>query len=116
MAESAGIIGKGIRIKGELSGTGELVVAGEIDGRIDLSDHLKVDESGVVNAEISAKQLTVFGKASGDMTANEKIEVKASATVIGDVKTPSIMIEDGATFRGNVHMDVQLPEGVGRRS
>ena len=108
--------GKGIRIKGELSGTGELVVAGEIDGRIDLSDHLKVDPSGIVNADINAKQLTVFGRAAGDMKAEDRIEVKASATVHGDVTTPNIIIEDGATFRGNVHMDVKLPEGVGRRS
>lgn len=116
MAESAGIIGKGIRIKGELSGSGELVVAGTIDGRIDLSDHLKIDEGGVVNAEVAAKQLTVLGNASGDITAKERFEVKSSANVVGDVRTPSIVIEDGATFRGTVHMDVELPEGVGRNS
>lgn len=111
MAEAAGVIGKTIKVKGEVTGAGNLVVEGELEGRVEL-DQLVIEPSGQVNAAISVDHLTVHGKASGNIEATRKVEVKAAATVLGDVRAPSLVIEEGAVFRGRVQMDVGIDEGI----
>ncbi len=108
---STSTIGKGLEIRGEVTGDGALLVEGKVDGKIQL-DRLTVKEGGVVEAEVEVKTAVIFGRASGNIAATDSIEVKASATVLGDVRAPSVTIEEGAVFRGNVHMDVDLPEDL----
>lgn len=112
MADSdGGVIGKGLKFKGEVSGTGSLLVEGALEGRVDL-DRLTVQTGGVVDAEVDVAAAIIHGHASGNIAASERIEVKASATVLGDVRAPSIVIEEGAVFRGSVQMDVELPDDL----
>lgn len=111
MADANGTIGKGIRVKGEVTGSGSLVVDGELEGKVEL-DALVIESSGTVNAEMKASEITVSGRASGNMDAGRRISVRASATVEGEVKSPSIVVEEGAVFRGRVHMDTGIPEDV----
>lgn len=111
MAEAAAVIGKTIKVKGEVTGAGNLVVEGELEGRVEL-DHLVIEPTGNVIANIEVDHLTVHGKASGNIEASRKVEVKASATVFGDVRAPSVVIEEGAVFKGRVQMDVGIDEGV----
>lgn len=112
MADSErGVIGKGIRVKGEVTGEGSLLVEGEVEGRVAL-DRLTVQTGGVVNADIEVDSAVIYGEASGNISANDKVEVKASATVRGDLRAPSIVIEEGAEFKGSVHMDVPLPDDL----
>ncbi len=111
MAEQAGIIGKGIKVKGEVTGSGGLEVDGEIEGRVEL-DQLTVGPSGVLNAEVSAQEVVIHGRSSGHITASKRVDVRASAQVEGDITAPALALEEGAVFKGRVHMDTGIPEDV----
>jgi len=107
-----GIIGRGIQIRGQLSGAGDLIVEGRVEGKIDLKDHLTIEQSGIVVADIESDELTVLGQLSGNVEANARAAIKSSSTVVGDIRAPKVVIEDGARFRGNIEMDVKLPPGI----
>ncbi len=111
-SEPPGIIGKGIGIRGNLSGGGDLIIEGTVEGQISLKNHLTIEETGVVRADIEAERLTIKGEASGNIVASEKVSILARAKVVGDIRAPVVIIEDGAGFKGNVEMDVPIPEGI----
>ncbi len=110
MASTASV-GPGLEIKGELRGAGALVVEGRVEGRIEL-DALTIEADGQVDADVDVRTAVISGQASGSVAASESVTVKASATVIGDVRAPSVVVEEGAVFRGRVLMDVGLPEDL----
>lgn len=112
MSEPPGVIGKGISIRGNLSGGGDLIIEGMVEGQISLKNHLTIEETGVVRADIEAERLTIKGEMSGNIVASEKVAILTNAKVSSDIKAPVVIIEDGARFKGNVDMDVQLPDGV----
>lgn len=99
------IIGHTISIDGEVEGEENLVVQGHVQGRIVLKEHLAVDDTGRIQADIQTKSVTVNGQVTGNITASEKVEIKANGKMIGDIKAPRIIIEDGANFKGNVDME-----------
>jgi cytoskeletal protein CcmA (bactofilin family) len=111
-AEPPGVIGKGISIRGNLSGGGDLIIEGTVEGQISLKNHLTIEETGVVRADIEAEKLTIKGEASGNIIATERVAILTNAKVMGDVKAPVVIVEDGAGFKGNIEMDVQLPDGI----
>lgn len=111
-ADTPCIIGEGIQIRGNLSGSGDLVVRGRVEGHVALQDHLTVETTGVVVANIELRGVTVNGQMSGDIDATQTVAISSSATVIGDIRAPEIEIEDGARFRGKLEMDVPLPKDV----
>jgi cytoskeletal protein CcmA (bactofilin family) len=110
--EQTGIIGKGITIKGNLTGSADLVVEGRIEGQIALKNHLTIESTGKVQADIRADQLTVNGEASGNIDAGGRVSINASAKVSGDIKAPRVVIEDGAVFNGSIEMEVELPDDI----
>ncbi|MEK7704112.1 MAG: polymer-forming cytoskeletal protein [Myxococcota bacterium] len=112
MAEPACVIGKGIQIRGNLSGSGDLIVEGRVEGHIALADHLMVENSGTVVADIETRELTANGAMSGNIDASDRVSISATATVVGDIRAPRVVIEDGARFRGNIEMDVPLPDDI----
>ena len=112
MADAPCIIGKGIQIRGNLSGSGDLIVEGRVEGHIALEDHLTVEESGIVVADLETEELTVNGRMSGNIDAKQRVSISSSATVIGDLRSPRVVLEDGARFRGTIEMDVPLPPGI----
>ena len=112
MADATGVIGKGIEIKGTLSGAGDLVVEGRVEGQISLKNTLTIEESGEVQADVEVEAIIVNGKMSGNIEATDKVEVSSTARMVGDIKAPRVIIEDGARFKGSIEMDVKLPEGV----
>lgn len=111
MADQAGIIGKGIKVKGEVTGSGGLEVDGEIEGRVEL-DRLILGPTGVLRAEVSVSEAVIHGSSHGHITASKRVEVRASARVEGDLTTPALVLEEGAVFRGRVHMNTGIPEDV----
>jgi len=111
-AEQAGIIGKGIIIKGSLTGGGDLVVEGRVEGQVNLKNHLTIENTGKVQADIRAEELTINGEASGNIDASGKVLISTSAKVSGDIKAPRVVIEDGAVFNGSIEMDVRLPDDI----
>ncbi len=112
MADATGVIGRGIEIKGTLSGAGDLVVEGRVEGQISLKNTLTIEESGEVKADVEVESVVINGKMSGNVEATDKVQVSNSARMVGDIKAPRVVIEDGARFKGSIEMDVKLPDGV----
>ncbi len=110
--DQTNIIGKGIVIRGSLSGGGDLVIEGRVEGQIALKNHLTIENTGKVQADIRAEELTINGEASGNIDASSKVAINANAKVEGDIKAPRVVIEDGAVFNGSVEMDVKLPDDI----
>ena len=111
-SEGTGIIGKGIYIKGNLTGAGDLTIEGRVEGHVSLKNHLTIEESGKIDADIRVERLTVNGQANGNIDAGDLVAINASAKVTGDIKAPKVIIEDGAHFNGSIEMDVELPEDL----
>jgi len=107
MAQDTCTISAGVAINGRLTGDTEVTVLGRIEGSIVLENHLFVDESGEVVAEVEAKTLTVRGKLNGDVVVHEVATLQAGSIVTGNIRAPRIIIEEGARFKGNIDMDVQ---------
>ena len=99
-------IGKSVVIKGELSGSEDLYVDGVVEGTIQLQgNNLVIGPNGQVRASLHAKGVTVQGKLEGNIRASDKVELRKAASVIGDVATQRIAIEEGAYLKGKV--DIQ---------
>ncbi|MGH9643333.1 MAG: bactofilin family protein, partial [Terriglobales bacterium] len=98
-------IGKSVVIKGELSGSEDLYLDGEVEGTIELrGNSLTIGPNGRIRANTQAKDIVVHGKVNGNMKA-DRIELKKSALVTGDLATQRVVIEDGAFFKGGI--DIQ---------
>jgi cytoskeletal protein CcmA (bactofilin family) len=100
------VIGSSIIIDGEISGDEDLVIQGTVKGKIQLKESLYVEASGVVEADIETQNVEVSGQVTGNVTASDKVELKTQCRMVGDIKAPRILIADGASFKGNVDMDV----------
>ena len=98
------VIARPSKIEGRVSGSGEIVVNGLVNGTIDATGTVRVAEQGRVEATVHGRIVTVAGAVSGDITADERIELEPSAHVDGNITAPRILIKDGATFRGQVNM------------
>jgi cytoskeletal protein CcmA (bactofilin family) len=96
-------IGKSVIIRGELSGSEDLYLDGEVEGNIDLHNHnLVIGPNGRVRANVHAKDVVIHGKVDGNITGVDKVELKKSALLNGDINTQRIVIEDGAFFKGSI--------------
>ena|SRR5256885_4022578 len=96
-------IGKSVIIRGELSGSEDLYLDGEVEGNISLTDHnLIVGPNGRVRANVVAKDVVVHGKVDGNVQGHDRVELKKSAVLSGDISTQRIVIEDGAFFKGAI--------------
>jgi len=101
------IIGSSIVIDGEISGDEDLVIQGTVKGKISLKESLFVEASGVVEADIDTQNVEIAGRVTGNIAASDKVELKSDCRVVGDIKATRILIADGASFKGNVDMDVK---------
>ena len=98
-------IGKSIQIKGDLTGNEDLVVEGKVEGRIDLpNNQLTIGAEGQVKADLHAKTVVVIGHVTGNIGATERVEVQATGIVDGDVKSPRLIVQEGAVLNGAVEM------------
>src|SRR5271167_3825684 len=110
-------IGKSVVIKGELSGSEDLYVDGSVEGNIELRNHsLTVGPNGKVKANVSAKAVVIQGKLEGAVNASERVELRKSALVTGDVTTQRIAIEDGAFLKGKVDVQKEAGKAMGSAS
>lgn len=99
------IIGSSIRISGEVEGSEDLVVHGTIQGKIELQSDLLVEPSGNVEADVYARNTKISGTLTGNVQADERVEVTKDGQMTGDIRAPRILISDGAQFQGNVDMN-----------
>ena len=103
--DSRTIIGKGVTITGEITGTGDVEVRGAVSGAITLKNNVAtISKSGVVQASITAKNVEISGRVEGDVVAGELVIIRRDSTVSGNVNAPRISLEDGAHFKGSVDM------------
>jgi cytoskeletal protein CcmA (bactofilin family) len=99
-------LGANLYIKGHLTGTEDLQIDGKVDGPITLQGHqLTVGATAVLNPEIHAGEVIVYGKVIGNVHASERVDVKTDGSVVGDISTARISIEDGAHFKGRIEID-----------
>ena len=95
-------IGKSVVIKGELSGSEDLTIEGNVEGRIELRENmLTIGPNGKIRAEVFAKQVIVLGEVTGNVTASEKVDIRDNGSVDGDIASPRVAIAEGAHFRGS---------------
>jgi cytoskeletal protein CcmA (bactofilin family) len=98
-------IGRSIRIKGEVSGDEDLLIQGHVEGSVNLKQHsVTVGPDGKVKASVAGRLVTIQGRVEGDVTAEEQVVLRSSASVQGDITAPRVVLEDGARFRGGVDM------------
>jgi cytoskeletal protein CcmA (bactofilin family) len=96
-------IGKSVVIKGELSGSEDLYLDGEVEGSIELKQNsVTVGPNGRVNAKITAKSVILEGKVQGNIFGSERVEIRGAAVVNGNIVTKRIVIAEGAFFKGSV--------------
>jgi len=89
-------------------GEEDLLVQGQIDGTIDLRNNtLTVGEQGTVKANVLAKTITIEGSVEGDIYGKERIEIKSSSHVRGNLVADRVTLEDGAKFKGSIDMDIE---------
>jgi cytoskeletal protein CcmA (bactofilin family) len=99
-------LGSSLQIKGQITGTEDLQIDGKVDGPISLRGHeLIVGSTAQLTSEIHARQVIVYGKVIGNLHARDRVDVKSDGSVIGDISTARISIEDGAQFKGRIEID-----------
>ncbi|PHS20601.1 MAG: hypothetical protein COA86_01245 [Kangiella sp.] len=105
IAKGHSVLGKNIKFRGELIGTEDLHIEGVVEGVVIMKGHnLSIGEEGVLNANVHAQNLTIHGKLTGDVLADELIQVKSTAVVKGNLTAPRIQLDDGGKFRGSMDM------------
>ncbi len=99
-------LGPGLKIKGELIGHEDLKLEGKIEGAISLGGHrLNVGSTAHIHANIVAREVVVAGEVTGNVNARDRIEIKKGGSIVGDLTTARIVIEDGAFFKGAIEID-----------
>jgi len=108
-ARARAYLDQGSKISGKLEFQEPVQIEGQVDGEISAKSDLTIGESAVVTAQIKASSIIVAGKLSGEIVASERIEIRPSANVSGNLTTPRLVVHDGAMFEGNCTMQ---PQGV----
>jgi cytoskeletal protein CcmA (bactofilin family) len=106
-------IGKSVIVRGELSGSEDLYVDGEVEGSIALKGQsLTIGPNGRVRANLEARNVIVHGRVDGNVNASDRVDLRKSASLTGDISTARVAIEDGAYFKGTI--DIQKTEPAAR--
>ena len=101
-----GWLGSSLQVKGEISGTEDLLIEGPVEGLIQLDGRkLTVGTEARLTANINAREVVVYGYVKGNVRATGKIEIKKGGSVNGNLTTAQIMIEEGADFKGTIEID-----------
>jgi len=99
------VLGQTVVLKGELSANEDLLIEGQFEGTIALEQHcVTVGANGQVKAEIRARQAVILGTVSGKVAAKEKVEIRRSGHLVGDLTTGAVAIEEGAYFKGSIEI------------
>ncbi len=114
-------IGHSVKIHGDLSGSEDLVINGTVEGTIDFRESdIIVGEKGKVNANVTAKNIIVYGEVKGELRGSEQVSIKPSGRVVGDIRAPRVILNDGCQFKGMVDMEDKPvsagePRGIPRK-
>jgi cytoskeletal protein CcmA (bactofilin family) len=100
------VIGEGLTIEGDLSTDDDVVVHGNVRGKLTTTDQVSIASTGSVQADISGSSVSIAGQVTGDVTASERVDLQPGGRLVGDVKAARFTIADGASFKGNVDMEM----------
>ena len=107
-ASQSATIGPSMTVKGEIRSREELLVDGEVEGMLESQSLLTVGPNGKVRANIKAREVVIFGSVRGDVEVTEKIAIREQGSLIGNIKSEGISIDDGAYIK--VSIDIVRPE------
>ncbi len=102
---SKNVLNSDVEIKGNLKFAGELAFEGKLDGEIQTDGTLNLGDGAVINGNINAANVVVRGKINGNITAKEKIDIKAKTELFGDIRSARLTIEEGVTFVGKTEVN-----------
>ena len=102
---SKNVLNSDVEVKGNLKFSGELTFDGKLDGEIHTDGTLNLGDSAVINGHINATNVVVRGKINGNISAKEKIEIKAKTELFGDIRATKLVIEEGVTFVGKTEVN-----------
>jgi len=112
----AGVLGTSVRIRGRISGEGDLQILGSVEGDVSVRGDLVIGETAHIESEtLEAQAVTIAGELKGDVNATGPVRLGATARVQGDLKGSEISIEEGAQFAGRIEADFELPASLGKR-
>ena len=107
-------LGRSVVAQGQISSAEDLLIDGQFEGNVSLNDHcLTVGAEGHVKAEIRARQVVILGSVTGNVSAREKVEIRRTGRVIGDIVAAMVAIEEGAYFKGSI--DIARDDGQNAR-
>ena len=104
-SNSKNVLNSDVDIKGTLKFSGELTFDGKLDGDIASEGTLNLGDNAVIKGNINASSVIVRGKVTGNVTAREKLDIKAKTELFGDIKAPRLAIEEGVTFVGKTDVN-----------
>jgi cytoskeletal protein CcmA (bactofilin family) len=102
-ASAVAYLDRGSKVSGELHFEGAARIDGDLDGEVD-GKEITIGESAVATAQIRADSIVVSGKVNGDITAAQRVELRATAKVIGNITSPKLIVHEGAVFEGHCSM------------
>jgi cytoskeletal protein CcmA (bactofilin family) len=104
-------IGKSISIHGDLTGDEDLLLEGTVEGKVKLpNNELTIGADGRIPADVSAKSVIVIGHVKGDVVATERVEICETGVVHGNIRTPRLIVKEGATLHGSIEMGAENSE------
>lgn len=100
------VLSPSIAIKGDISGTEDLVLEGKMEGTINLpKNEILIGPDGQVKADLVAMKVSIEGRVTGDIRGSERVVIKHSGKVDGNIVAPRVVLEDGCQFKGSVEMN-----------
>lgn len=109
------VIGKSVTIKGEIHGSEPLIIEGTVEGRVHIETSVMIRDSGLVKADLDAANLNIAGGVVGNIAVKEKVEIVSGGYVVGDIRAPRVVINDGASVKGHIEMEVDPEKAAERR-
>lgn len=103
-ADSISLLSKNVRIEGEIQGPENLHVEGYLKGAVELSGDIFIGNTGIVEADVEAKNIIIQGEVTGNVKAHRQLEIHPTGKLIGDCTAASIDIKEGAVFEGRSNM------------
>ena len=111
LPRSGGILSSGVSIIGSVKFQKELLIDGEVEGKIDSNGRLTIGEHAKIKGEIRTKSVIVDGTVDGNITAGERCELRAGCTVRGDIESPRLVVDEAATFIGSAKIATTKAKG-----
>lgn len=106
------VLGRGMRVKGRVTGDGDVRLEGEVEGEVKVTGQFEVGATGTFVGTLSASQVMIDGAVTGDVESTGPVHIRAGARVAGDVHASEVSLEEGASFRGRVDASFDLPDGL----